>query len=158
MRKACEAYISGYRGSSANSQASPKSMLKQMATCTRPFASKTALQCGIDPAPLYLASVDYVGPRHPDALGEVVYHVKDRRVFLEIDDLVAGQHAADHGHEIGPLRLPVEIVDHQETTAREVLAQTRGLRVAHQHIPGSDSVKKGPVVNFIAVDIDDLLH
>src|SRR5687768_5482055 len=65
-------------------------------------------------------------------LGTLVYLEEDLHsgiVLRDIDNWVLRQNAAHVVFKIFPLRLTVEIVEHQEPAAEKVLSQTRDFRV-----------------------------
>ena len=52
----------------------------------------------------------------------------------------------------------MEVVDHEEAAAIEVIAKTFGLGVADGPVANLDRVQPRPVVDFIGIDIDDFFH
>src|SRR4051794_38567874 len=75
---------------------------------------------------------------------------------VEIHHLAAGEDLADTLHEDVPLDGAVEIVDHQEASAQEVLAEFPGEIITQVPVPDFHSVEPGPVELFTILQVDRL--
>ena len=74
----------------------------------------------------------------------------------DFDGVAIGEDFVDAGHEEGPFPFIVEVVDHEEAAAVEVLAEAAGLGVGDGSVADTDGVEEGPVEHLVAVDIDNL--
>src|SRR5262245_64094935 len=83
--------------------------------------------------------------------------MKDGIVILELEDRPIGKNAPQASGEALPFRGAVEIVDHEETSAVQILADPPGLAVIQLPIANLDRIEPRTIVDFVAVDIDDLL-
>ena len=75
----------------------------------------------------------------------------------DLDRFAIGEDLVHSGHETGPFALVVEVVHHEEAAAIEVFPQTRGLGIGEDPIADADGIQEGPVEDFVAVDVHDLL-
>src|SRR5436190_22364480 len=70
----------------------------------------------------------------------------------------SGINLVNSGHKIAPFPFAMEVVHHQESTAIEIPAQPRRLRIGKDPVANSDGKHPRPVVNVITVDVDNLFN
>src|SRR5258708_24961016 len=85
--------------------------------------------------------------------------MKDGVVVFDLHDRAAGKAPSHAGHEDFPFLIPMVIVDHEKSTAIEILAKLFALAVGEVAVSYFHRVDPGPVEQLVIVqiEVDDLL-
>ena len=93
-----------------------------------------------------------------DLLIEIIKHVEDGVLIIDLDNLTVRKNAAHTGHKIIPFHLSVKVIDHEKAAAQKVVAQFLALRVGEIPAPDFDRIEPWPVVDIVTlVEINYLL-
>src|SRR5439155_7306040 len=95
---------------------------------------------------------DKLEARHLEAFVQVIEPMKDGIIIFELEDRAIGEDAPQASGEILPFRRAVEVVDHEKTSAVEVLADPPGLPVIQLPVANLDRIEPWPLENLVAID------